>query len=186
MAYLNNSIEILKLDRLNYYKFRSELKKLYVHSFTSGELAQLIDEDEAEAALYRYFDSGWVVVAIASEIVIGVIAAIPLKLDDEFPAKNHPDINIKKSIYIAEVMVHENFRGEGLATKLIEYVLEFSTYKYSDAVIRVWDENTPALKLYNKLGFCAINSIKQYKTNLQGINFVMNKLYLHKVINTNE
>lgn len=84
--------------------------------------------------------------------------------------------------YIAEIMVDEQFRGKGLGKALISCFFEtVDRLKYNDVFIRVWDENTPAIQLYQKMGFQIVADIKQTKKTLSGDSgFIMNKLYLHK------
>lgn len=87
-----------------------------------------------------------------------------------------------KCVYIAEIMVDEQFRGQGLGKALISCFFEtVDRLKYNDVFIRVWDENTPAIQLYQKMGFRIVADIKQTKKTLNGDSeFIMNKLYLHK------
>ena len=106
---------------------------------------------------------------------------IPLTLDTDFPAENHPHIPMEKTVYIAELMVHEDVRGQGIASALIHEFLENEKEKgITDAVIRVWIENIPAVKLYEKLGFRRIEEITQTKFKSETETFEMHKIYLHK------
>ena len=46
----------------------------------------------------------------------------------------------------------QNFRGQGVASQIIQYIIENTPY--NDYVIEeVADTNTPAMRLYEKLGF---------------------------------
>jgi len=56
--------------------------------------------------------------------------------------------------------------------------------QYSDAFIRVWDKNTGAIALYEKMGFVPYTTIEQTKQKANGSEtFVMQKIYLHKKMN---
>ena len=78
-------------------------------------------------------------------------------------------------------MVHEDVRGQGIASALIHEFLENEKEKgITDAVIRVWIENIPAVKLYEKLGFRRIEKITQTKFKSETETFEMKKIYLHK------
>ncbi|HLZ59266.1 MAG TPA: N-acetyltransferase [Ktedonosporobacter sp.] len=57
--------------------------------------------------------------------------------------------------YIKRVVVHPDFRGQNIATSLMEYILTFAhTELHLEAIdLHVWEENQAAIKLYEKLGF---------------------------------
>ena len=70
-----------------------------------------------------------------------------------------------------------------ISVQLIEQLLQQASDVYSYAVIRVWDENTPALSLYEKLGFKPIGAeIIQTKMRSEDETFEMKKLYLLKEV----
>ena len=111
----------------------------------------------------------------------GILIGVTLNFDADFPIGKHPEILPDKSVYIAEVLVHTDARGQGIASKLIRDYLELDCAgKYSGAVIRVWDKNIPALSLYKKLGFIEIDEIKQTKLKSPTETFEMRKVYLYK------
>ena len=161
-----------------------ELVQLYLLAFTTGELAQYISPESADATLKELLKRGSGVAAIWNEKIIGVILGMPLGFDREFPAGQFPAISPEKTIYIAELMVHPSMRGQGVASELIAVYLEHEKTKgNTDAVIRVWDENRGALHLYRKQGFREIVTIIQEKIKPDGVTvFQMNKIYLHKKI----
>jgi ribosomal protein S18 acetylase RimI-like enzyme len=51
---------------------------------------------------------------------------------------------------------------------------------FSAAVIRVWEENRPAMHLYRKMGFRPIAAITQTKRYSPEEAFEMRKIYLHR------
>jgi ribosomal protein S18 acetylase RimI-like enzyme len=57
--------------------------------------------------------------------------------------------------YVKRVIVHPDFRGRGLAKKLLQHILTFarSTYHLQAIDLHVWDKNYPAIRLYEELGF---------------------------------
>lgn len=185
MSSINKSIEIFSLSEQDYKRFRNEMITLYIHSFTTGEFAQLIDESSAEKSLDGYVSNGKVMVAIDADRVVGLIAGVPLKYDLDFPDYSSSIISIDNSFYISEVMVHGNFRGGGVATKLIDTFLDYVKLKCSFVVIRVWDRNLPAFNLYKKLGFEYLTSINQNKLSIDGECLEMNKVYMYKRLSGN-
>lgn len=57
--------------------------------------------------------------------------------------------------YIKRVVVHPDFRGKGLATHLMQHILSFAhtEQKLKAIDLHVWEDNQPAIHLYESLGF---------------------------------
>jgi ribosomal protein S18 acetylase RimI-like enzyme len=57
--------------------------------------------------------------------------------------------------YIKRVIVHPDYRGQGLAKKLLDHVIEYARGELhlKSIDLHVWDQNTSAIKLYEHLGF---------------------------------
>ena len=177
-------INIFGLDSVNYPKHRGKLIDLYSLSFTEGEYAQYISHEAIENSLDDIMRIGFGFMSFQKDKLIGAVLCVTLKNDPDFPLESHLDIDPDKTLYIADVMVDQDFRGEGVASTLIEDLLNKSVSKpYSDAVIRVWDKNIPAISLYKKLGFTEIEAIVQMKLDIEDEKpFEMKKIYMHKKI----
>ncbi|MHB9054614.1 MAG: GNAT family N-acetyltransferase [Paludibacteraceae bacterium] len=172
---------IKKLTSHSFSTFHEEFVELYLHSFTTGEYAQYISRKEAEERLNELQITGSGYYAIYYGKLVGAVFGIPFSLDKEFPVDLHPEIRMDKTIYIAEVIVHSEVRGRGVASTLIAKLLkEAESDNFTDAVIRVWDSNIPALTLYKKLGFTETEEITQIKQETESVTFEMRKIYLHK------
>ena len=170
-----------KLTSRNYSVLKDELLELYLQAFTTGEYAQYVSRKDASWKLDEIQSIGSGVAAMLHGKPAGALMGIPFALDTDFPADNHPHIPMEKTVYIAELMVHEDVRGQGIASALIHEFLENEKEKgITDAVIRVWIENIPAVKLYEKLGFRRIEKITQTKFKSETETFEMHKIYLHK------
>ncbi|OJV86345.1 MAG: hypothetical protein BGO34_04975 [Bacteroidia bacterium 44-10] len=180
MEHTGESVRIYELDKYNYPTFRDKLIELYLHAFTTGDYGQFITRETAEATLDDMLRDGCGRMAFAADCLMGLVITLPLEKDPGFPADICPMIPVKLSIYIAEVMVHANYRGRGIASKMVESQLRKEAKNYLYAVIRVWEKNKPALELYRKLGFLPIAGIVQKKLNTDGEEFEMKKLYLAK------
>ncbi len=60
----------------------------------------------------------------------------------------------KPYIYIHDVIVNRNFRGNGLGRKLMEKVIDIAKEKdCCKLMLEVREDNDPALSLYSSLGF---------------------------------
>lgn len=175
-------ITIVDLDSVNYLKYRSKLIELYTLSFTEGEHAQHIPIEEIEKSLDDRMKIGLGLMAIQKSNVVGVVLWFSLENDSDFPFDKHKDINPAKTIYITDLMIDAQYRGQGVAQELLQHLLKTSQVKhYDDAVIRVWDKNIPAVSLYKKLGFKEIDIIFQTKLMKDTKEpFEMRKMYMHK------
>jgi ribosomal protein S18 acetylase RimI-like enzyme len=57
-------------------------------------------------------------------------------------------------VYLDELVVTENYRGRGIASLLIQSLTEWSKRRGADCIdLHVWQANTKAKALYQKLGF---------------------------------
>lgn len=175
-------ITFFGLDDVNYPKYKSELVNLYSLSFTEGKYAQYISSNDIEASLDAIMRIGFGFMAFYQDQLIGAVLCLSLKNDPDFPFDSHPDIDPAKTLYITDLMVNQNFRGNGVAQQLIDHLFTQSQSKpYMDAVIRVWDKNIPAVSLYNKLGFKEIDTIFQTKLHKEDKEpFEMKKIYMYK------
>lgn len=176
----NNEIAIQILQPSDYALLRDNMIAMYIDSFTTGEYAQHIDKDEAYSNIDRLMNAGDAVIAMKADRLIGFSIFTSLQSDEEFPAEGCSKVDVGKSLYIAEVLVDSKHRGKGIATMMIDRILKNGAKSYSHAVIRVWQNNKPALLLYQKLGFKQIASISQTKFASKDETFEMHKVYLAK------
>ena len=156
--------------------------QLYVESFTQGASAQFVDVAELRQYLAEILAVGCAILLFEGETLKACLLYTPLTFDQYCPETISSNFQAKKCAYIAEIMVAESFRGHGFGKALLtEFFKTVDAEKYNDVFIRVWDQNTPALQLYEKMGFTKFASIEQIKKTPDGnSNFVMNKIYLHK------
>ena len=157
---------IYNLDQYNYPRFRGKIIELYLHAFTTGDYAQYYTTEIAESKLDEIIKKGSGEIAFIGDRLAGVLMGFLLKKEHDFPTDSCPGIPLDSTIYIAELMVHSDFRGKGIAKKMINRYLTESTDNYTDAVIRVWKANKPALSLYRKLGFTPVATIFQPKIRI--------------------
>ena len=161
---------------------KNEIIDLYVKTFSTGQSEQHIDMTELQQYIDAILDKGFSYLYIENEIVVGALLSCPLDLDKAIPPEIYNHFSIDNCVYVAEMMVTEQARGLGIGTKLLnEFFRTVDKTMYTDAFIRVWDENVGAISLYQKVGFEQIANIEQIKKKLDGKGtFVMKKIYLHK------
>lgn len=165
--------------------YKNLIINLYVEAFSTGHSAQYIDSEEVNQYIDKILKEGYALIARENKDVIGAILLCPLKFDNALPPEISEKNLVEKCIYIAEMMVAENVRGKGIGKQLLaEFFKTVDKSVYSDAFIRVWDENIPAINLYRKIGFEDYTTIRQTKTKADGSGtFFMTKIYLHKKLN---
>lgn len=176
----NSIFRITRLDRFNYPMLRSRLIDLYLTTFTKGKYAQYIETQTAGATIDYLIENGFGNIVINDDQPVAFALATSLFNDKEFPSGEIDNIKLENTVYIAEVVVHSDFRRMGLATALIKNLIERVGNDYTGVVIRVWEKNRPALKLYQKLGFNQIAEISQSKMSSPTEEFKMKKIYLYK------
>jgi diamine N-acetyltransferase len=162
--------------------YLQEITELYTEVFSTGISQQHISNHELSVYINTILKNGYALLALDNNRIIGTLLCCPLTLDELFPKQTMQNISIEKCVYVAEIMISSAYRGQGIGKDLLKQ-FEQSADKslYTDAVIRVWDENIPALSLYRKMGFEPIASIQQTKQRPdRKETFVMNKIYLHK------
>lgn len=106
-------------------------------------------------------------------LVRGTITGIILKKQFE----NHPyPFTVEPGWGSVEfVATGTEYRGKGVASAIIRHITEATPY--NSYVLEVADTNTPAVKLYEKLGFREIMRVKQKHSKQSGINFLVYMKY---------
>jgi len=165
--------------------YKSQLMALYMDAFAKGASEQYIDELALESYIEKLLKEGVALVAIENNEVLGALLSCPLAFDEYVTSAITENFALEKCVYIAEMMVAEQARGKGIGRQLLTAFFEMpDAKKYSDAFIRVWDKNTGAIALYEKMGFAPYTTIEQTKQKANGSEtFVMQKIYLHKKMN---
>lgn len=178
----NSPITIFGLDSVNYPKHRGKLIDLYELSFTDGQYAQYIPQEAIEISLDDIMRVGFGFMSFQKDNMVGAVLCLSLKNDPDFPFDEHKDIDPAKTIYIADLMVDTHYREQGIAQGLLEHLFKRSQSKpYNDVIIRVWNQNIPAVSLYKKLGFVEITTILQTKLSKETKKpFEMKKIYMHR------
>ena len=82
-------------------------------------------------------------VAAKAELMVA-----PASLYDENPASSHVG-------YVKRVIVAPEYRKLGLARQLMQHIIQYARTELSLTAIdlHVWEENVPAIRLYESLGF---------------------------------
>lgn len=71
--------------------------------------------------------------------------------------------------YIKRVVTHPDYRGRGLARKLLQHIIQFArtTYQAEAIDLHVWEGNRAAIALYDELGFQVQHRELYYRLKLE-------------------
>ena len=76
---------------------------------------------------------------------------------------------ILDEVHITNIAVRKDFRNQGIGSKIFENLLKLVDIKYVNSItLEVSENNIPAIKLYEKLGFEKVEFRKNYYGNNNG------------------
>lgn len=118
---------------------RPDIFKKGTQKYTAEELSDIIKDDTKP-----------IFVAISDYQLVGYAFCIFIE------HKNHNILCDVKSLYIDDLCVDENSRGQHIGTELYEYVKKFAKSEGCyNVTLNVWACNSDALSFYEKLGLKA-------------------------------
>lgn len=120
-----------------------------VHSDVRPDLfkrgAKKYSEEELTSMITTEIDP--IFVAVAFDRVIGYAFCIHKEV------KKHNSLQDLRTLYIDDLSVDEEFRGEHIGKMLYEYVLAYAKEKnYYNVTLNVWADNINAVKFYERIG----------------------------------
>ncbi|ODV86509.1 hypothetical protein CANARDRAFT_206889 [[Candida] arabinofermentans NRRL YB-2248] len=126
------------------------------------ELKSLIDKHLSEPYsiyVYRFFLNNWPELCLIAKYGDEIIGCIISKVE------THRNVRIRG--YIGMLAVNEQYRGLGIAKKLIDLNLNsmINTYKCDEIILETEVVNKTALKLYENFGFIRIKRLFRYYLN---------------------
>jgi ribosomal protein S18 acetylase RimI-like enzyme len=130
--------------------FREELK---FHKNLMPDIFKIPEHVVEETWLQSIIDNenSFLIVSECNEKIVGAVF---------YNIYNNPEDKIyqkRKFGYIEELIVNEQFRGQGIGKKLLEYAIEDLRKKdIRDIELNVWDNNEVGHNFFKKLGFNTI------------------------------
>lgn len=200
----NNKFIILRADNTN-LDVRMQMSEIFAEGFTQWLGYFSKDKNIIAKAFAHMFVLEQFYVAIVNDKVAGMLACtdgktLSVRLNKK-ELRNHlgfykgsiAGLFLKKEFEVLYENISPNtgsiefvgtayeFRGQGVASHLIRYVLENTPYN-NYVIEEVADTNTPALKLYEKLGFEEYKrkDISAGKAKKIGINHLVSLKYKRK------
>ncbi|KAL2868346.1 peptide alpha-N-acetyltransferase MAK3 [Aspergillus lucknowensis] len=157
--------ETLLPSSLRYARYTPTHEDSYVHS-----MRQLISKDLSEPYsiyVYRYFLYQW------GDLCFMAFDNDPLDPDPDSArmvgvvvCKLEPHRGGPLRGYIAMLAVKEEYRGKGIATKLVRMAIDAMADRGADEIaLETEITNTAAIKLYERLGFLRSKRLHRYYLN---------------------
>ncbi|MCJ1382208.1 N-alpha-acetyltransferase mak3 [Xylographa soralifera] len=142
---------------IRYVQYQSDKETTYLPA-----IRQMISKDLSEPYsiyVYRYFLYQWGDLCFMAldpeDTLIGVIIS-----------KLEPHRGGSMRGYIAMLAVKEEYRGKGIATKLVRMAIDAMIEKDADEIaLETEVTNTAAMKLYERLGFLRSKRLHRYYLN---------------------
>ncbi|KAL1961254.1 hypothetical protein VTO42DRAFT_3200 [Malbranchea cinnamomea] len=153
-------------DYLHYIQYDPSKENEYVPA-----MRQLISKDLSEPYsiyVYRYFLYQWgdlcfMCFDTRTSALAGVIVS---KFETHSSPSGSSPFPPTKRGYIAMLAVHESYRGRGIATRLVRKAIDSMIARGADEVVLETEiSNTPAIKLYQRLGFLRSKRLHRYYLN---------------------
>jgi len=174
-------ISYKKVTKSTYQDHSLQLRDLYLDAFTKGLSAQHIEVEDAEVYLEQLFEKGYAILGFSNEQLVAALIVTSPSFDQERPADLKDNYADAHTLYIAEVLVDENFRGMGLGKGLFEKFEATLSADITHVLLRVWSKNEIAYNLYKSSGFEDCGSIIQQKFKpVTKAPFEMEKRYMVK------
>ncbi|KAH8819711.1 acyl-CoA N-acyltransferase [Xylogone sp. PMI_703] len=146
---------------LRYIQYEHSLEKQYLPAIRA-----LISKDLSEPYsiyVYRYFLYQWgdlcfMALDPVSSALVGVVIC---KLENH---QSHSPSTLRG--YIAMLAVSSTYRNHGIATNLVRRAIDAMIERNADEVVLETEAtNTPAMKLYERLGFLRSKKLHRYYLN---------------------
>ncbi|PYI07466.1 N-alpha-acetyltransferase 30, NatC catalytic subunit [Aspergillus sclerotiicarbonarius CBS 121057] len=146
-------------SNLRYIRYNAAHEDAYVPA-----MRQLISKDLSEPYsiyVYRYFLYQWgdlCFMAMDDSLPSPMVGVVVSKLE---PHRGGPLRG-----YIAMLAVREEYRGQGIATKLARMAIDAMVEREADEIVLETETtNTAAIKLYERLGFLRSKRLHRYYLN---------------------
>lgn len=78
-------------------------------------------------------------------------------------------LSFDDNIDLLGIVVNNEKRGQNIGSQLLEYLINNYCYHKCSITLEVSVENTPAIRLYKKLGFIEVNIRKKYYNGVDAI-----------------
>ncbi|KAI9836159.1 MAG: N-alpha-acetyltransferase mak3 [Sclerophora amabilis] len=149
--------DLRSAGQLHYVQYHSDKESQYLSA-----IRQLISKDLSEPYsiyVYRYFLYQWgdlcYLALDEEEELVGVVVS-KLELHRGGPLRG----------YVAMLAVRKEYRGQGIATKLVRMAIDAMIERNADEIaLETEITNTAAIKLYERLGFLRSKRLHRYYLN---------------------
>ncbi|MCR5045369.1 MAG: GNAT family N-acetyltransferase [Treponema sp.] len=122
---------------------------IFIHGtkkYSDEELLKIFEDDKRPVFVYE--DDG------------GIVQAYAFCIFEE--TKNVANLRDMLTLYIDDICVDQNCRGQGVATKVFEHVKKFAQEKNCNRItLNVWEMNPGARKFYEAMGMKPLKTVME-------------------------
>ena len=134
---ISSIMQLLHQVNMVHYELRPDLFKPHTTKYDEQELAALLSDDSTPIFVYDN-DAGHVLGHAFCQIS---------------EARNHRLLQDIKTLYIDDICVDEEARGQHVGKALYEYVRDYArSIGCSNITLNVWEGNDAALHFYQRMG----------------------------------
>lgn len=171
---MNNTI---KAEKELYLKYKEEMIDLYIEAFYHNTSTKTLRQ-AIGAYFDRIFECGFGIFSINKSVINGLMLITPPSFDKNMPLEITTEVDLQKTLYIAEVFIRKDSRGSGYGKQLMTHLFDNTNEKDQTFIIRVLPNNAPAIALYENFSFEKRCTIMEKKLDLNQNKIELEKLYL--------
>lgn len=150
-ADLPGLVKLLEEVLMVHYEGRPDLFKPHTRKYTDAELLELIDDDTRP-----------IFVATADDAAAGDILGYAFCVYQQYV--NHNNMTDVRTLYIDDICVDEEARGQHVGTALYRHVIDFAREQgFYNVTLNVWTCNPGAQAFYEAMG------MKPYRVSMETI-----------------
>lgn len=143
---------------------RRHLRGIFIEAFNGKPWYESWDDLTAKEYLNPLIESVGVGIIRVSGVIAGFTISLPLGEHNDHAQMVELGAHAH-DFYIAEVVVCQNFRGQGIAKVLVEHTIEFAKERHDYITLRTRDDHVRMIRIMENLGF---NTIANYNAQSGG------------------
>ncbi|MDH6365186.1 ribosomal protein S18 acetylase RimI-like enzyme [Enterococcus sp. PF1-24] len=149
-----------------------EIKEITMNQLEDAHWLLILDADPAKEVVEKYLSRSRIFVAERQSQVVGILLLLPTR----------PEI-----VEIINLAVAEEFRGQGIATKLIHHVIELAKQEnYQQIEVGTGSTGVEQLYLYQKCGFRMSHIEQDFFVSHYSEEIIENGLVLKDMVRLNQ
>ena len=143
---------------------RRHLRGIFIKAFNGEPWFETWNDETAKAYLDPLIQSVGVGIIRAQGVIAGFTISLPLGNHNDHAQMVELGAHAH-DFYIAEVVVCQNFQGQGIAKVLVEHTIALAKGRHDHVTLRTRDDHGRMIRIMKSLGF---NTIANYNAQSGG------------------